>query len=60
MAYFENTFKEEHAIKSWMKYNYLEYSGPTELAENCAWALKHDQWLDDPDHIIWELAIEFC
>jgi hypothetical protein len=31
---------------------------PTELAENAAIHLDHDEWLDDSDHWIWELAIE--
>lgn len=30
----------------------------TELAENAAIYLDHDEWLDDSDHWIWELAME--
>lgn len=32
----------------------------TRLAENTAHALNHDEWLDDPDHEVWEVAIEFA
>lgn len=28
----------------------------TQLAENAAHAFDHDEWLDDPDHFVWELA----
>jgi hypothetical protein len=30
----------------------------TTLAESAAIVLGHDEWLDDPDHWIWDLAIE--
>lgn len=30
----------------------------TLLAENTAHALGRDEWLDDPDHEVWEVAIE--
>lgn len=30
----------------------------TQLAEDAAISLNHDEWLDDSDHWIWELAIE--
>lgn len=30
----------------------------TALAEYCADALGHDEWLDDPNHPIWDIAIE--
>lgn len=34
------------------EYNY------TVLVEATAIELDHDEWLDDPDHEIWEIAIE--
>jgi len=30
----------------------------TELAEGAAHAVGHDEWLDDPDHWIWDEAIQ--
>ena len=30
----------------------------THLAEMTAIELNHDEWLDDPDHWIWEVALE--
>lgn len=30
----------------------------TELAETTAGALDRDDWLDDPDHWIWDLAVD--
>lgn len=30
----------------------------TELAEVAAWEMDHDEWLDDPDHWIWDIALE--
>lgn len=30
----------------------------TRLAEETAQLMEHDEWLDDPDHIIWDCAIE--
>lgn len=28
-------------------------------AENCAIELGHDEWLDDSDHIVWEIALKW-
>lgn len=30
----------------------------TELAEATAHALHHPEWLDDPEHDVWQIAIE--
>lgn len=30
----------------------------TRLAENTAWEMGHDEWLDDESHWIWDLAEE--
>lgn len=30
----------------------------TELAETAALELGHDEWLDDPDHLVWDWALE--
>ncbi len=32
----------------------------TQLAENTAHALNHDEWLDDSDHILWDIAIDIA
>lgn len=29
----------------------------THLAENTAWALNRDEWLDDETHWIWDMAV---
>jgi hypothetical protein len=31
----------------------------TILAEEAAWAFDRGEWLDDPDHEVWEIALEF-
>ena len=31
----------------------------TQLAEYAALEQNHEEWLDDPDHEIWHLALEF-
>lgn len=36
-----------------------EYS-PTRLAELVADELERWDWLNDPDHIIWDIAVETC
>ena len=48
--------------RNWMNDYVHEISKPeyaTQLAEACANALEQDEWLDDPDHFIWEIALEF-
>ena len=30
----------------------------TLLAEDCAKAFDHDEWLDDPEHIVWDIACD--
>ena len=32
----------------------------TTLAEDCAHELGHDEWLDDPDHEVWEIAVDMA
>ena len=34
------------------------HASATALAESAAITLGHDEWLDDPDHWIWDLALE--
>jgi len=52
-------------VKKWMIDNHQDYVdlatnsiNLTELAEGAAYMFKHDEWLDDPDHWIWDLPIE--
>lgn len=48
--------------RQWMEDYTHEVTKPlyaTQLAEACANALEQDEWLDDPDHFIWEIALEF-
>lgn len=60
--------RETKQIRRWM-YNelnsaaeeYFAYGEPqyTKLAEQAAWALDpEDVWLDDPDHEVWDLAVD--
>lgn len=50
-------------IMKWMKANYERFyddSGEfqcTQIAEACAEALGHSEWLDDDLHIIWDHAV---
>jgi hypothetical protein len=32
----------------------------TQLAENTAHELGHDEWLDDSDHILWDFAVDIA
>lgn len=32
----------------------------TGLAKDAAWNFDIDQWLDDPDHWVWEMAMKVC
>jgi hypothetical protein len=45
--------------RKWFALHAQEYRNLTDAAESCAWELGHDEWLDDPDHWVWELAIEY-
>ena len=46
------------AVRRWMRLNAAEYETATELAEGCNAALDLPQeWLDDPEHWVWEIAI---
>lgn len=45
--------------RQWFALHAQEYGNLTDAAENCAWELGHDEWLDDSDHWVWELAIEY-
>lgn len=47
-------------IKGWMIRHEDEAETATELAEMAAHEAPggEDEWLDDPDHWIWEIAIE--
>lgn len=50
-------------IIKWMKENYEGFyddSGEfqcTQIAEACAEALGHSEWLDDDQHIVWDCAV---
>lgn len=51
--------KIDREIRKWMSLYASEYSTATEAAENCAWGLDHDEWLDDELHPVWEIALEW-
>ena len=46
-------------VKNWMIINRNGFENATELAEFAAHEFGHSEWLDDSDHWIWELAIDF-
>lgn len=48
----------ERQVKNWMFYHQNNYDNSTELAENACWENDCDSWLDDPDHWIWDYALE--
>ena len=45
-------------VRRYMHQHVAEHDNLTAMAEDAALAFEQDQWLDDPDHWIWELAIE--
>lgn len=57
---------EQKAIRTWMHSNVQENLRPGSngevnrmvMAQNCAKALKHTEWLDDISHSVWSLADE--
>ena len=51
----------EEKIRQMMR-NFMEIEpldNATFLAEETAYAFGCDKWLDDPNHIVWEIALEF-
>ena len=53
-----------HRVRAWMAENAADYRdiqagepNYTALAEIAAWEFDHDEWLDDPDHGVWEWAL---
>lgn len=47
-------------ITAWMHKNWFDYETATELAEAAdAYFELPSEWLDDPDHWIWEEAMSF-
>jgi hypothetical protein len=56
--------KEKKLVYQWMLLEIhaddSHYKGNiTQFVENCAHDFNHDEWLDDPDHWVWEMALEF-
>jgi hypothetical protein len=49
---------DERDIRAWMRLHAEHYETSTELAEACAIALDHDEWLDNELHTIWDVAVE--
>jgi len=55
-------------VRQFMREELSDYTHPdiweggevnlTRLAENAAWEFGFDQWLDDPDHWVWDIALE--
>ena len=53
--------KIEKQIDKWFAHNHMDYSSDEMCiaAEFCANDLGHDEWLDDPDHPVWEFALQW-
>ena len=49
----------ESDIRRYMRLHADEFDNATNLAEECAKYLDHDEWLDDSDHIIWDIALDY-
>ena len=45
------------SVLRWMRLYADEHDNATSLAEAAAHAVDHDEWLDDEQHWVWELAI---
>ena len=56
--------QEYYLSKKWMNDNKYDYYDEfldkdyTKIAEDCAIAMDHDEWLDDETHWIWDLALD--
>ena len=55
----------DQEIREWMEAHVSDYIDPernevnlTMLAEDCAMALGHEEWLEDADEEVWQIAIE--
>lgn len=46
-------------IKHWFAINAQDCFNWTEAAQLCADALGHVEWLDDSDHVLWDIAIDY-
>lgn len=49
----------KYKIHQYMSMNMHYFSNATQLAENCANDLYHNEWLDKSDHFVWEIALEY-
>ncbi len=49
----------ENNIRMHMRVEAPHVTNATNLAENTAYTMGHDEWLDDDTHVIWEIATEF-
>lgn len=49
----------ENNIRMHMRVEASYVDNATNLAENTAWAMDHDEWLDDETHEVWVIATEF-
>lgn len=49
----------ENSIRMYMRVEAGAVDNATNLAENTAWTMGHDEWLDDETHPVWEVALEF-
>lgn len=46
-------------IEHWFAINAQDCSNWTEAAQLCADALGHVEWLDDSNHVLWDIAINY-
>lgn len=49
----------ERKIRNWLAFNCDGCENPTQLAEECAIAFDHDEWLDEETHPLWEWVLDY-
>lgn len=51
--------KMEDYVKRWMRQNTKDYASATDLVEASQLVYDTETWVDDPNHPIWDWALEF-
>jgi len=49
----------EEEIRHWFRCFGQDFDNYTVAAEYCADELGHDEWLDDSDHVLWDVAVDY-
>lgn len=51
--------KQEDYVKRWMRQNAKDFENATQLVEATQLVYDTETWVDDPNHEIWDWALEF-